>query len=65
MKLDGDDLNPAERSCRLRRKRTGEGKAHEQKRQPSHRRSGTRAKAAACGMIGAASVPSHCSSSEQ
>ena len=65
VKLDGDDLHPAERSGGLRRKRTGEGKAYEQKRQPSHRSSGTRAKEAACGTIGAASVPSHCSSTEQ
>ena len=65
VELEGDDLDATERSCGLRRHRKGEGKPDEQERKPSHRSSGTRAKEPARGTIGPASVPSHCSSTEQ
>ena len=65
VELEGDDLDARERSGGLGRHRAGEGKAHEQERKASHRSNGTRAKELACGTIGAASVPSHCSSTEQ
>ncbi len=65
VELEGDDLDAGEWSSGLRRHRAGEGKAHEQERKASHRSNGTRAKEPACGTIGAASVPSHCSSTEQ
>ena len=65
VELEGDDLDAAERSGRLRRHRAREGKADEQERKASHLSNGTRAKEPACGMILAASVPSHCSSTEQ
>ena len=65
VELERDDLDAGQRSRRLRGHRAGEGEADEQERQPSHRRSGTRAKDLALGMTAAASVESHCSSTEQ
>ncbi len=66
VELERDDLDAAERSGGLGRHGAGEGKARRgRERKASHRSNGTRAKEPACGTIGAASVPSHCSSTEQ
>ena len=65
VELESDDLDAGERSGGLRRKDAREGQADEQERKASHRSKGTRAKEPACGTIAPASVPSHCSSTEQ
>ena len=65
VELERDDLDAGERSGGLCRHGAGEGKAHDQEHKASHRSNGTRAKEPACGMIFAASVPNHCSSTEQ
>ena len=48
----------------LRWERTGECDERDEKRQAPHRKSGTRPNDFACGMTAAASVDSHCSSTE-
>ena len=64
VELDRDDLHPAERRGGLRGERACRRNEHEQEHEALHRRSGTRPNDFACGMTAAASVDSHCSSTE-